>query len=57
MKDNCASDWNTLLEKMLKLALHLYLGVLTTILQKSRTFLVVKAMLFATKYLLKLFSF
>lgn len=41
---------------MLKLTLDLYLGVLTTILQKSRTFLVAKAMLFAMEYLLKLFS-
>lgn len=40
---------------MLELTLHLYFGVFSTTLQKSRTFLIVRAMLSATKYLLKLF--
>lgn len=43
------------LKKMLELALHLYLGVLTTDFWKSRTFLVLKAMLFAIKELVKFF--
>lgn len=44
-------------KKKLKLALHLCLQVATTVCWKSRTFLVLKPMLFAIRYLLKLFFF